>query len=62
MEQTTCWEADCHPASQEITLAPLKSGVHFHVQQSPPLAAVLSQTIQDHSLTYRSFGIFELLV
>jgi len=42
MEQTTSWEDDGHPVSQEITLAPLKSEVHYRVQQSPPLAAVLS--------------------
>jgi hypothetical protein len=34
----------------------LEAEVHFHVQQNPPLAAVLSQTILDHRETYRSFA------
>lgn len=52
MEQLPSWEADSHPASQEIALGPFKSEVHFHVQKSPPLAAVLSQAILDHSVRY----------
>ena len=27
-----------------------------HVQQGPPVAVVLNQTILDHSVTYRSFA------
>jgi hypothetical protein len=34
----------------------LKSEVPVHVQQGPPLADVLNQTILDHSVTYRSFA------
>jgi len=74
MEQTTSWEADSHALSEEITLAPSKSEVHFHVQQSLPLAAVLSQTVLDHrsfpttlsqlkfcDFSGETFGSFEVL-